>query len=73
MADTEAAVRAQWESALGPDARPDQSFLAQGGDSLAAVVFTLRLLDSTGVELEFNDVLEAPDLVTVIATARRQR
>jgi thioesterase domain-containing protein/acyl carrier protein len=55
-------------SLLGVDRiRPSDSFFDLGGDSLLAVQLITRIRDRTGVELQLQQVLEAP---TVAAMAR---
>jgi hypothetical protein len=50
-----------WKDFLGADADVHASFIANGGDSLKAVLLADRLSALTGREIEYLDVLDAPN------------
>jgi hypothetical protein len=54
-------VQEIWKDFLGPEADLHASFIANGGDSLKAVLLADRLAALTGREIEYLDVLDAPD------------
>ncbi|MFJ5034179.1 acyl carrier protein [Streptomyces sp. NPDC088560] len=54
-------VQEIWKDFLGADADLHASFIANGGDSLKAVLLADRLAALTGREIEYLDVLDAPD------------
>jgi large conductance mechanosensitive channel protein len=49
-------------------ADPGSDFISNGGDSFKATVFSLRLLETAGLELDYLDVLGAPSLGALTRT-----
>jgi hypothetical protein len=50
-----------WREVLGADADPARSFVENGGDSYLAVLVTVRAFEIWQVEIDYLDVLQAPD------------
>jgi hypothetical protein len=61
-------LRLIWRNVLGDHADPESDFIGNGGDSFKAAVFSLRLLESTGRELDYVDVLGASSLSALTRT-----
>jgi hypothetical protein len=57
-----------WRDALGADADPTSSFLANGGDSFRAVVLSIAMLEA-GLDVDYLDVLQAPSLPALLDVA----
>jgi hypothetical protein len=62
VSSLQAIVSTLWCDVLGPDANPGSDFISNGGDSFKAAVFTVRLLEQTGRELDYVEVLRASSL-----------
>ncbi|KOV97333.1 hypothetical protein ADL04_16050 [Streptomyces sp. NRRL B-3648] len=54
---------------LGDEADPNEGFIANGGDSLKAVLLADRIFKLTGQELDYLEILEAPDAATLFRAA----
>lgn len=57
-----------WKEMLGDEADVNTGFIANGGDSLKAVLFADRVFRLTGRELDYLEILEAPDAATLAAS-----
>ncbi|WP_433113685.1 phosphopantetheine-binding protein [Micromonospora sp. CA-246542] len=55
----DAAIVDLWREFLGSEANLNSSFIANGGDSLKAVLLTIKLLEATRVEVDYLTVLQA--------------
>ncbi|WP_158575906.1 phosphopantetheine-binding protein [Streptomyces corynorhini] len=62
-----------WTEILGADADADAGFIANGGDSLKAVLLADRIFTLTGQELDFLEILDTPDLATLARAVRGSR
>ena len=60
-------TQALWREILGPSADPSRSFLDNGGDSFHAVLFSTRLYETIGAEVDYLDVLTSDDLSALVA------
>ncbi|MFE9766039.1 acyl carrier protein [Streptomyces sp. NPDC005808] len=58
-------LTALWKEMLGDESDLNTGFIANGGDSLKAVLFADRIFKSTGQELDYLEILEAPDAATL--------
>ena len=58
---TEQALSVLWRELLGQSGTPDSTFIALGGDSVAAAVCTARIRSTFGVNLPL-DLLLRPDI-----------
>ncbi|MFF7476190.1 phosphopantetheine-binding protein [Streptomyces sp. NPDC008092] len=54
-------LAALWKEMLGDEADLNTGFIANGGDSLKAVLLADRIFKATGQELDYLEILEAPD------------
>jgi hypothetical protein len=50
-----------WREVLGGNVNPSISFIANGGDSFQAVLVSVRAFELWHVDLDYLDVLEAPN------------
>ncbi|KAB1981753.1 MULTISPECIES: phosphopantetheine-binding protein [Streptomyces] len=57
-----------WKEMLGDEADLNTGFIANGGDSLKAVLLADRIFKLTGQELDYLEILEAPDAATLFRT-----
>ncbi|MGV4927989.1 hypothetical protein K2224_39120 (plasmid) [Streptomyces sp. BHT-5-2] len=60
-------VKALWLEVLGEGADLDCGFLENGGDSFRAVLFTARVFEVTGQEIDYLDVLETTGVEALCA------
>ncbi|MFE5030255.1 phosphopantetheine-binding protein [Streptomyces sp. NPDC056656] len=60
-------VKDLWLEVLGAEADFGSGFLENGGDSFRAVLFTARIFDVTGKEMDYLDVLEATGVEALCA------
>ncbi|MFC5156488.1 phosphopantetheine-binding protein [Streptomyces amakusaensis] len=58
-------IAAVWKEILGADADVDAGFIANGGDSLKAVLLADRIFTLTGQEIDYLEILDAPDAATL--------
>ncbi|MEU9192144.1 phosphopantetheine-binding protein [Streptomyces hundungensis] len=58
-------IDAIWKEILGADADVESGFIANGGDSLMAVLLADRIFASTGREIDYLEILDAPDSATL--------
>ena len=63
--ESAAEITAAWKEVLGTDAEVDTGFIANGGDSLKAVLLADRIFRLTGREVDYLEVLDAPDAATL--------
>ncbi|MEV8045535.1 phosphopantetheine-binding protein [Streptomyces griseoluteus] len=61
-------LAALWKEMLGDEADLNTGFIANGGDSLQAVLFADRVFRLTGRELDYLEILEAPDVAALAAS-----
>ncbi|WP_327432557.1 phosphopantetheine-binding protein [Streptomyces sp. NBC_01236] len=62
-----------WYESLGPDADISQGFIENGGDSFKAVLLAHQLFELTGEEIDYLDILEAPDAAALQGAVRAVR
>ncbi len=73
---TASGIDALWNEILGGDADVESGFIANGGDSLMAVLLADRVFASTGREIDYLEILDAPDSATlarIVLAADRDR
>jgi 3-phosphoglycerate kinase len=58
-------IAAVWKEILGADADASTGFIANGGDSLKAVLLADRIFTLTGHEIDYLSILDAPDAATL--------
>jgi len=60
-----------WREVLGEHADPSLSFIANGGDSFRAVLVSVRAFELWQVDLDYLDVLEAPNAVALTGMVKQ--
>ncbi|MFC6091747.1 phosphopantetheine-binding protein [Saccharothrix lopnurensis] len=60
-----AEITSAWKEVLGTGAEVNTGFIANGGDSLKAVLLADRIFRLTGHEVDYLEVLDAPDAATL--------
>jgi hypothetical protein len=73
MTEYRATVEALWKEILGSGADPGADFIRNGGDSFKAAVFSVRLLEQADCDVNYYDVLSAPDLAALVTVVERSR
>ena len=61
----EGVVAKLWAEALEAGSRPNESFIANGGDSFQAVVLSARLHEELAIDVDYLTILESESLAAL--------